>query len=169
MSGRRYAAPFKGDRDALIAEYRRLVGEGSIEFTTFHQSMSYEEFVEGLRPVADAEQEMETSAGFRLDPVPGIFYRISKRAEVRTGGAPDQDLAKEVQHDLVTLEGRNVHQMSLGPDDPVRGFRWHNSSGASLHDQRAHRVSIRPRTSDRPCLSAMPISPAATAGPMSRT
>ncbi|MFZ7094448.1 AAA family ATPase [Primorskyibacter sp. 2E233] len=108
------AAPFKGDRDALMAEYRRLVGEGRIEFTTFHQSMSYEEFVEGLRPVTDAEQETETSAGFRLEPVPGIFYRISKRAEVRTGGAPDQDLAKEVQHDLVTLEGRNVHQMSLG-------------------------------------------------------
>jgi 5-methylcytosine-specific restriction enzyme B len=57
---------------------------------------------------------MATSAGFLLGPVPGIFYLISKQAEVRTGGSPDQDPAKEVQHDMVTLGGRNVDQMSLG-------------------------------------------------------
>lgn len=109
------AAPFKDDRDALMAEYRRLVGEGRIEFTTFHQSMSYEEFVEGLRPVTDAEQEMETSAGFRLEPVPGIFYRISKRAEGR-GAMPmldaDGDLA--AQMGLMAQQGGNLFKMSLG-------------------------------------------------------
>lgn len=108
------AAPFIGDRDALMAEYRRLVGEGRIEFTTFHQSMSYEEFVEGLRPVTDAEQEMETSAGFRLEAVPGIFYRISKRAEERGAVTiPEAEGRHTADIGLISHDGGKLFKMSL--------------------------------------------------------
>lgn len=77
----------KDKRDALMAEYRRLVSEGRIEFATFHQSMSYEEFVEGLRPSTgdDAEEgpeDVATSTGFRLKPHDGVFKRISERARL---------------------------------------------------------------------------------------
>ncbi|WP_248298273.1 McrB family protein [Tabrizicola sp. YIM 78059] len=68
-------------RDRLMAEYRRLMSEGRIEFVTFHQSMSYEEFVEGLRPAVDGEDPSENGAGFRLEPVAGIFQRVARRAE----------------------------------------------------------------------------------------
>jgi len=68
-------------RDRLMAEYRRLMSEGRIEFVTFHQSMSYEEFVEGLRPAVDGEDPSENAAGFRLEPVAGIFQRVARRAE----------------------------------------------------------------------------------------
>ncbi|WP_444452291.1 McrB family protein [Rhodobacter capsulatus] len=69
------------NRDRLMAEYRRLMSEGRIEFVTFHQSMSYEEFVEGLRPAIDGEDPSENGAGFRLEPVAGIFQRVARRAE----------------------------------------------------------------------------------------
>lgn len=69
------------NRERLMAEYRRLMSEGRIEFVTFHQSMSYEEFVEGLRPVIDEEDPSENGAGFRLEPVAGIFQRVARRAE----------------------------------------------------------------------------------------
>jgi 5-methylcytosine-specific restriction endonuclease McrBC GTP-binding regulatory subunit McrB len=52
------------------------VAEGRIEFVTFHQSYSYEDFVLGLRPVAGQE-----GAGFTLKAIPGVFHRIAKRAQ----------------------------------------------------------------------------------------
>lgn len=100
--GAQTAVALEGDekRDALMAEYRRLVNEGRIEFVTFHQSMSYEEFVEGLRP-----QTGDTGAqtGFRLQVEPGIFVRTTQRALV--GRAADK---------AITLDGRTVFKMSIG-------------------------------------------------------
>ncbi len=63
--------------------FRALVGDanaqGRIEFTTFHESYSYEEFVEGLRPVT-GESDRGTGAGFRLEPTDGVLMRIARRA-----------------------------------------------------------------------------------------
>lgn len=81
------------NRDRLMAEYRRLMREGRIEFVTFHQSMSYEEFVEGLRPGVDEDDPSEIGAVFRLRPVAGIFQRVAQRAEAsaRDGASHVQD------------------------------------------------------------------------------
>ncbi|WP_250481196.1 AAA family ATPase [Caballeronia sp. GAOx1] len=91
--GDRVAANFQGNekREALMDEYRRLVSEGRIEFVTFHQSMSYEEFVEGLRPstgddAAEGLEEVGTRPGFCLKPYDGVFKRVSERARLDQGG-----------------------------------------------------------------------------------
>jgi 5-methylcytosine-specific restriction endonuclease McrBC GTP-binding regulatory subunit McrB len=44
------------NREILKAEYERLVEEGQIVFTTFHQSMSYEDFIEGIKPQTKNEK-----------------------------------------------------------------------------------------------------------------
>ncbi len=114
--GEQAAAALQGDnkRDALMVEYRRLVSEGRIEFVTFHQSMSYEDFVEGRQPMTgpNGDGEME-SVGFRLEAIQGIFRRIAKRAETSRG--------RSTGDDMITLEGRQVFKMSIGeaynPDD----------------------------------------------------
>ncbi|MDR2274395.1 MAG: AAA family ATPase [Sphingobacterium sp.] len=41
------------DRASLTARYQQYVDSGQILFTTFHQSMSYEDFVEGIKPCFD--------------------------------------------------------------------------------------------------------------------
>lgn len=91
------AADLSGEnnRDRLMAEYRRLVTEKRIEFVTFHQSMSYEEFVEGLRPNTGQDgpdtvpDSTSNATGFRLKDEPGIFRTICARAERDTGANAD--------------------------------------------------------------------------------
>ena len=60
--------------------------ERRYEFVTFHQSYSYEEFVEGLKPVLDTETE-NGDVRYRIEP--GIFKRLVKRAEQN----PQEDFA----------------------------------------------------------------------------
>lgn len=103
------AEPLRHDRDALMTEYRRLAGEGRIEFVTFHQSFSYEDFVEGLRPTTGSEQEGDdegagTSGGFSLKPHAGVFKIISERARLDTGDAPAKRLDRS----------RPIYKIALG-------------------------------------------------------
>tara|TARA_R110002110_G_scaffold85816_4_gene223686 strand:- start:11137 stop:13647 length:2511 start_codon:yes stop_codon:yes gene_type:complete len=99
--------PVPDGRVELMSVYQRLVAAGRIEFVTFHQSMAYEEFVEGRQPMIGTDEGDETSsAGFRLETVPGIFRRIAKRAETSRGrSSPD---------DTIGIAGRQVFKMSIG-------------------------------------------------------
>ena len=99
--------PVPRHREALMQTYQRLLAAGRIEFVTFHQSMSYEDFVEGRQPMTGSDEDGDTSsAGFRLETVPGIFRRIAKRAETSRGRSTDVD--------AITVAGRQVFKMSIG-------------------------------------------------------
>lgn len=62
------------DRSLIKKEYDRLVTENQILFTTFHQSMSYEDFIEGIKPETKEENVI-------YDVVPGLFLEICNTAE----------------------------------------------------------------------------------------
>lgn len=62
------------DRIAVKALFDKRMEEGQIVFTTFHQSMSYEDFIEGIKP--------ETLLGnVTYDVIPGIFLDICDLAQ----------------------------------------------------------------------------------------
>lgn len=62
-----------GDHAKVMEEYEYLREEGQIAFCTFHQSMDYEDFVEGLKPeVQDGHVTYKVEAG--------IFKQICERA-----------------------------------------------------------------------------------------
>lgn len=69
-------------RKELKDEYRRLQKEGRIGFTTFHQSLDYEEFVEGLKPMGDSK-----SGDVTFKVVPGIFRKMCENASAASGAA----------------------------------------------------------------------------------
>lgn len=45
------------DRNDVLERYRKYIESGQIVFTTFHQSLSYEEFIEGIKPIPPINQE----------------------------------------------------------------------------------------------------------------
>ena len=69
--------------DISFKRYWDLVKEGRIGFVTFHQSFSYEDFVEGLRPVTsddESEDSSDESGTIRYLPKDGVFKAFCDRA-----------------------------------------------------------------------------------------
>jgi len=66
---------FNQDRKIIKKEFERLVNEKQIVFTTFHQSMSYEDFIEGIKPALNDKQDVI------YDIISGVFKNISSIAE----------------------------------------------------------------------------------------
>jgi hypothetical protein len=66
---------FTNDRIALKEEYNRFVTNNQIIFTTFHQSMSYEDFIEGIKPLSP-----EPNEPLKYDVQSGIFKIACARA-----------------------------------------------------------------------------------------
>lgn len=64
-------------REEVKALFDSKVKEGQIVFTTFHQSMSYEDFIEGIKPV-EPEQE-DTFIKYEVQA--GIFKKICQAAK----------------------------------------------------------------------------------------
>lgn len=112
-------APFSGteNRAALMAEYRRLTEAGRIDFVTFHQSISYEEFVEGLRPNTgrangpEVPLEEELPSGFRLEAEDGVFKRLSDRAAGDRGDAAEGGLDRSQRIIRLGLTGGDVQDL----------------------------------------------------------
>ena len=63
------------DRAELMKRYKELVNKKRIFFTTFHQSMDYEEFVEGIKPETTSDNKII----YKLKD--GIFKEACKSAE----------------------------------------------------------------------------------------
>lgn len=92
-----------GDRKVLKARFDALVKDQRVRFVTFHQSFSYEDFVEGLRATTDDETKQ-----LRYEVMDGVFKSICNTAEAL---AAPQKIAAAAG---ISLKGRRVWKMSLG-------------------------------------------------------
>jgi len=77
IGGKEVQALNWNDRTAVKKLYDAKVKSGQIVFTTFHQSMGYEDFIEGIKP-----QEPASEGGpVTYSVEPGIFKAICQKAE----------------------------------------------------------------------------------------
>ncbi len=73
VENREVAEVEQEDRAAVKCRFDEYRGAGRIEMVTFHQNTTYEDFVEGIRPVLDVEE-------VRYEMSRGVFRRITERA-----------------------------------------------------------------------------------------
>lgn len=66
------------DHGDVMSRYEELQKEGRIGFVTFHQSMDYEDFVEGIKPKTE-----NGTVSYEIED--GIFKRISNKAQAKQG------------------------------------------------------------------------------------
>lgn len=72
----------------VLRRYRSYKAAGQVEFVTFHQSYGYEDFIEGIRPVTECDED-DSGSELRYRVEPGVFKRFCEKAELRSTAAPD--------------------------------------------------------------------------------
>lgn len=75
-----YGPPGTGKTHDLKKKYINNFDKENYWFTTFHQSFSYEEFVEGLKPILDENRE---DVAYRIEK--GVFYKACEKAAQLAG------------------------------------------------------------------------------------
>jgi 5-methylcytosine-specific restriction protein B len=105
-------------REDLVSRYEELRENGQIEFITFHQSYSYEDFIEGIKPIL--ENSDNNSIEYQIED--GIFKTLclkakAKKSTVITGYTFDENKS-------------NVFKLSLGDvsidADPIFKYCFEN-------------------------------------------
>ncbi|WP_074703789.1 AAA family ATPase [Nitrosospira multiformis] len=102
-----FLADYKEDRTALKKRFDALVSTGDVRFVTFHQSFSYEDFVEGLRARNDEDGKLH------YEVVDGVFKNICTSAVARVTQQAEAPL---------DLRGRRIWKMSLGNTQGVDAY-----------------------------------------------
>ena len=81
-------------REEIVNRYNQLKDDGRLMFTTFHQSLDYEDWIEGLRPVVNEASQVT----YEIED--GVFKRLCEAAERsklvgnQYGISPDADVWK---------------------------------------------------------------------------
>lgn len=97
-------------RELVKAEYKRLVHAGQIVFTTFHQSLSYEDFVEGIKPLIDEDAEGNKQVIY--DVQPGVFKQLVDHMLISRMDSIDEAVYTfdDGWNELITLANQQIEK-----------------------------------------------------------
>ncbi|MNK63566.1 5-methylcytosine-specific restriction enzyme B [compost metagenome] len=104
------------NRKILKSEYDRLVETGQIVFTTFHQSMSYEDFIEGIKPQIEEDSDGNKYVIYEIKD--GVFKLISKKAQEKRLG--QETIAHQFTFDDAWGSIINEANLGLENNNPVQ-------------------------------------------------
>ena len=99
------------DRKIVKDEFDRLVGLGQIAFTTFHQSMSYEDFIEGIKPKVEEDINENKQVVYEIED--GIFKRLANKAKTTNTSTNSNTLQysfDDAWDDLITEAEQNIER-----------------------------------------------------------
>ena len=97
---------------AVFERYNRYKADGLIEFTTFHQSYGYEEFIEGIKPVMDNADDEHSDIQYTIED--GLFKAFCNKASM--------PVTKKANVDLGLNKTPTIWKVSLWStgDNPTR-------------------------------------------------
>lgn len=100
------------DYDDVLARYNEYKADGLIEFTTFHQSYGYEEFIEGIKPIMDNNDDEQNDIQYQISS--GLFKSFCDKA-----GRP---ILKQKKKDIGLNSSPTIWKVSLEGtgDNPTR-------------------------------------------------
>lgn len=121
----------------ILKLYDEYVKKGQIEFVTFHQSMDYEDFVEGLKPEIIKNSEDE-NVGINYSTKPGVFKRICDvaRNNILRNPKVDNDNKTNFENawnNLIEKFNDNANiEVSLLSNEKKSFFLFLNKTGSGL-------------------------------------
>ena len=103
------------NHEKVLERYRQYRQNGRIEFTTFHQSFGYEDFIEGIRPIF-AEDKEEDSGDISYEIADGVFKKFCATAQ--------PPVVDPNQNPYGFSENPTIWKVSLAStgDNPVRDY-----------------------------------------------
>jgi len=102
------------DYQEVFKRYLKYKDAGLIAFVTFHQSFSYEEFIEGIRPVVSSDENGESTGGIEYVIQDGVFKLFCNKAgtPIRADDTSlDLGIGKNPTVWKVTLKGAGDNQI----------------------------------------------------------
>ncbi|HMS98985.1 MAG TPA: AAA family ATPase [Saprospiraceae bacterium] len=113
-------------RMELKDRFDKLVKEGQIMFTTFHQSMSYEDFIEGIKPIKPSSDD----EFLKYDIEDGIFKKLCLQAgrkhQTNFRAAYDQFITQAAQqgNELVEMKtpSQKIFHVNVNSNDNLNLF-----------------------------------------------
>jgi len=96
----------------VLSRYNKYRADGLIEFTTFHQSYGYEEFIEGIKPVMDNADDDQSDIKYSIED--GLFKAFCNKAFM--------PVAKNAYADFKLNKAPTIWKVSLRStgDNPTR-------------------------------------------------
>lgn len=129
------------DHEAVIRRYKELTDK-RIFFTTFHQSLDYEDFVEGLKPQVRKNKKGE-SVGVTYEPKGGIFKQACQAVTEDESKDITECIEDFLQHKINGFENRRVIPTITGKSS---FYAWWEEGNTTIKCKSIHSTSTREET-----------------------
>ncbi|WP_139921404.1 McrB family protein [Hymenobacter sp. DG01] len=154
MSDEELVTQYPADkRQQLREKFEQYRAAGRIAFVTFHQAFSYEDFIEGIKPLPPTKDGEDASGAepeakpVQYDVVPGIFRRICESAAAAANTAtipnlPDFDtlydeFVEQLHQRMLNTRGSLTFYSKTGLPVTLKALNLQSKRLTFLHDNSA--------------------------------
>lgn len=128
------------DHEAVIKRYKELTGK-RIFFTTFHQSLDYEDFVEGLKPHIQRNEKGESVVTY--EPEDGIFKRACQAVTMDESKDITKCIDDYLEHKINGFENKREIPTITGKSS---FYAWWEEGNTTIKCSSIHSTSTREET-----------------------